>query len=201
MQPAEKCLRRHVYRIPEQLRYAFDFTDLNTPAKLISTVVLYSIVYRSNIVHHTMETVVTYSDMTATSVPSSRHLTGNMVYRTTFETQTSRKSLLRLVRPSGVLFEARLNGQDDGSLPWRPSELALTRFVRDGENVLEIEVVSSLQNSCGPLHEKFWDDNVRCGADALENELHARPEFSLFDYGLLGGVEIIMIRAWGYRQA
>lgn len=115
---------------------------------------------------------------------------GRMVYRAAFEAKQGAQTVLRLNNPSGILYKVRLNGSDAGNLLWRPFELDLTPLVKNGGNELEIEVISSLQNTWGPLHEKSGDDNMWCGPNAFEDEYAVRPEFSLFDYGLLGGAAI-----------
>ncbi len=117
---------------------------------------------------------------------------GRMVYRTSFEGEPGKTTFLRLANPSGILYKVRLNGRDAGSMLWQPFEIDLTPLVGKGVNELEIEVVSSLQNSWGPLHEPTGDDNQWCGPNAFEVDSQLRPELSLFDYGLLGGAEIVV---------
>lgn len=117
---------------------------------------------------------------------------GRMVYKTSF-TGESGRTFLRLKNPSGTLFKVRVNGADAGSILWRPWEIELTSLVKPGENSLEIEVVSSLQNTWGPLHEKTGDDNLWCGPDAFEVDHILREEINIYPYGLLGGAEIVRI--------
>lgn len=116
---------------------------------------------------------------------------GRMIYTTEFEWHGFGHSLLRLNNPSGTLFKVKVNGEDAGNILWRPYELDLAPFVRPGKNTLEIEVVSSLQNLWGPLHEAIGDDNQWCDPTAFENDALLREDFSIYPYGLLGGIEII----------
>ncbi|MGB9588296.1 MAG: hypothetical protein ACPL7O_08960, partial [Armatimonadota bacterium] len=95
--------------------------------------------------------------------------------------------------PSGILYKVRVNGRDAGNILWRPFQLDLTPLLQTGKNELEIEVVSSRQNSLGPLHEWEGDDNMWVGPDAFQAEPLLREELSLFDYGLLGGAELARI--------
>ncbi|MDX9980492.1 MAG: glycosyl hydrolase [Lentisphaeria bacterium] len=53
-----------------------------------------------------------------------------------------------------VLAKARLNGHAAGSIAWAPEEVELTPWVRKGANHLEIELVNSLRNLLGPLHNR-----------------------------------------------
>ena len=66
--------------------------------------------------------------------------------------------------------------------PWPPEAAA--------KSSQEIELVASPQNALGFLHDK---DGVDGDVVGFENERRVRPEFSLFDYGLLGGAEIVAI--------
>ena len=118
---------------------------------------------------------------------------GRMIYKTSFESIGNKQTLLRLVGPSGTLYKIKVNGQDAGNILWRPFELDITSFVKQGSNKLEVEVVSSLQNSWGPLHEKIGDDNFWCGPEAFTQEYILKEGINSFDYGLLGGAEIVEI--------
>lgn len=115
---------------------------------------------------------------------------GNMIYKAAIEKPASEgKAFLKLTRPSGILYKVKINGTEAGKILWRPFELEISKYLKDGRNELEITVVSSRQNSMGPLHERSGDDAV-AAPEFFENEALVREEFSLYDYGLLGGAEI-----------
>ena len=117
---------------------------------------------------------------------------GNMTYMTSVDIPgDGKRTFLRLNRPSGILYAIRVNGKDAGKILWRPFELELTPCLKAGRNGLEIEVISSRQNTFGPLHEREGDDYIGCGPGNFEAEGMIREEFSLFDYGLLGGAELV----------
>lgn len=118
---------------------------------------------------------------------------GRMVYKTTVEGKQGGGTILRLVNPSGILYKVRVNGNEAGSILWRPFELDISEHVKPGSNEVEIEVVSSLQNSWGPLHEKEGDAFLWCGPNAFEDDHVLREELNSFPYGLLGGVEIVSL--------
>lgn len=118
---------------------------------------------------------------------------GKMAYKTEIEAGSEERTFLRLNNPSGILYKVRVNGEEAGKILWRPFELELTPFLKSGKNELEIEVISSLQNSWGPLHEMMGDDYLWCGPNAFEDEGIIREELSLFNYGLLGGAELVRI--------
>lgn len=115
---------------------------------------------------------------------------GRMIYKTNFKCNR-KNAKLTLSRPSAMLINVRVNCKDAPSILWRPYETDLSNLVKKGDNALEIEVVSSLQNSFGPLHEINGDDNMWCGPNAFDVEEFIREEYSLFDYGLLDGGEIL----------
>jgi len=115
---------------------------------------------------------------------------GCMTYRTSITAETGR-IFLRLRNGAGTLFMVRLNGQPAGDILWRPHLLELTPFLQPGENTLEVEVVSSRMNTHGPIHERDGEMNIY---ENFEFEPMLRAEYSLFDYGLLNGAELVVIR-------
>jgi hypothetical protein len=120
---------------------------------------------------------------------------GSITYKTSVEKPTSGdRAFLKLKHPSGILYKVRVNGIDAGKILWRPYELEISKYLNEGANELEITVVSSRQNSMGPLHERGGDDAV-AAPEFFENEVLLRPEFSLYDYGLLRGVEIAVSKS------
>jgi len=119
---------------------------------------------------------------------------GRMIYKCDVNlADENQKLVLRLLRPSGTLFKVRVNSEEVGRILWRPYELNLSPFIKKGTNALEIEVVSSLQNTWGPLHNIEGDDFMWVGPNAFENDAELREEINLFDYGLLGGAELVII--------
>lgn len=90
-----------------------------------------------------------------------------------------KRFVLRLLNPSGTLFKIRVK--------WRPYEIDITGSVRPGQNSIEIDVFSSLQNTCGPLHQIEGEENVGIGPHCFEVASLVRRELSLMDYGLFGG--------------
>lgn len=119
---------------------------------------------------------------------------GAMVYQTQFhlDPNAARGTVaLQLNRPAGVLFHVRLNGEIVGDLLWRPWRLNLSKQARPGINNLEIEVVSSLQNSHGPLHLAEGETLSWQGPEAFENPALLMDAYAPTDTGLLNGAEIL----------
>jgi hypothetical protein len=118
---------------------------------------------------------------------------GRMVYKTEFNAKGSdKKTFLKILNPSGVLFKISVNGMDLGKILWSPYILEITPALKKGKNKVDVEVVTSLQNSWGPLHERDGDDNTWAGPNAFEDEDVIRNEFSLFNYGIKG-IEILAV--------
>jgi len=121
---------------------------------------------------------------------------GSMVYEATVAHRRRKgvHTFLRLRNPSGTLFIVRVNGVEAGRILWRPYALDLTDALKSGENSLEIEVVASSHNALGPLHVREGDDLRWFGPNSFEDENVLKEEFSLFDYGLLGGAELVHVK-------
>jgi len=121
---------------------------------------------------------------------------GSMVYQTALQHTPKKgaRTFLRLKNPSGTMFIVRVNGQEAGRLYWMPLSLDLTPLLRRGENTLEIEVVSSGHNAHGPLHVREGDAYLWFGPNSFEDEHCMKSEYSLFDYGLLDGAELVLVK-------
>ncbi len=99
---------------------------------------------------------------------------------------------LRLRDPRGTLFRFRVNGQDAGKILWAPYELDLTPFLQPGTNRLDVTVVGSRQNTFGPLHDRESDgEGAVASPFHYESESSLREQWSLHDYGLMGGAELV----------
>jgi hypothetical protein len=123
---------------------------------------------------------------------------GNMVYRRSIECthQPGRRTVLRLRKPAGTLFEIRVNGQTAGLLGWQPWELDISEFITDGTNELEVVVYGSLRNAFGPLHNKQYlehGNNWWIGPEAFTDEAHWTDRYMLAPYGLIGGAELVTL--------
>jgi len=45
-----------------------------------------------------------------------------------------------------------VNGNEASILGWKPYRVDITKYIQDGRNSVEVEVVNSLQNLLGPHH-------------------------------------------------
>jgi hypothetical protein len=84
--------------------------------------------------------------------------------------------VLALPELHAVLAKVRVNGQPAGEILWPPYEVDITEQVAEGENEIEIELVSSLRNLLGPHHRSTgepthtWGTAFDCPPD------RGRPE-------------------------
>jgi hypothetical protein len=84
---------------------------------------------------------------------------GRMRYRKKFllvrssPEQDVQRIVFQLERLDAVLVNITINGRNAGTLAWRPLEVDVTEYVNDGENVIELEFVSSCRNLLGPHHD------------------------------------------------
>lgn len=61
---------------------------------------------------------------------------------------------LRFAERCSTVTKVRVNGVPAGSVLWQPYEVPLEGLLREGENVIEVEIVDSLRNLLGPHHLK-----------------------------------------------
>ncbi len=102
---------------------------------------------------------------------------------------------LRLRNPSCILAKVSINGKLLDPMLWRPWEIEITDALKAGTNTIEIDLVSSRQNTHGPLHVTEGDSYNWFGPEAFEDERILRESFSLYGYGLLGKAEIVELES------
>ncbi len=99
---------------------------------------------------------------------------------------------LRIPEAKGSLFLVYVNGEGPIPICWHPLEANITRFIREGENEVWIDVVSTLRNTFGPLHNRSEDTWV--GPSSFTDEEDWTDSYVFVPYGLLRGAEIIIRR-------
>jgi hypothetical protein len=63
-----------------------------------------------------------------------------------------REAWLRFENLRAAVAHIHVNHQEVGSLAWQPHRIEISRALKVGENLIEIELVNSLRNLLGPLH-------------------------------------------------
>jgi beta-galactosidase/beta-glucuronidase len=111
---------------------------------------------------------------------------GTAIYEKSFlvpDSYHGRRLVLDLGRVSSVA-EVYVNGQEAGTLVWRPYRLDITKFIKPGENQLKIRVTNTEANAraVGPSHRILANIDV-CGLEGpveiepyIEQTLALKPE-------------------------
>ncbi|MFQ6095708.1 MAG: hypothetical protein ACE5NN_06160, partial [Candidatus Bathyarchaeia archaeon] len=122
---------------------------------------------------------------------------GTIRYKTRFNVKRTNgeEILIRLPGAKGSLFLVHVNGEGPIPICWQPLEADITKFVRDGENELAIDVVGSLRNTFGPLHHKLGDALTFVGPRTFVDEKNWVEAYQFAPYGLINGAEIMKRRS------
>jgi hypothetical protein len=102
--------------------------------------------------------------------------------------------LVRLPEAKGTLFQVRVNRKKPVPVVWRPLEADVTELVRKGRNELTIDVISSLRNTFGPLHNKlatpYFPLHYLVGPFSFDDERNWTDAYIQVPYGLINGAEV-----------
>ncbi len=66
----------------------------------------------------------------------------------------SRRAFLELPQMAAIVADVKVNTQPCGQIAWRPHRIEITNALREGENVVHVELYSSCRNLLGPHHHK-----------------------------------------------
>jgi len=121
---------------------------------------------------------------------------GNMFYSTQVKLpdRLSGRAMLRLLEPVGCGFVAHVNGQEVGAIPWQPWEIDVSEAVRPGLNSIGIEVLGTLRNTFGPLHNTDKRVGRWCGPASFSDVEHWSDSYQFVPYGLGRGAELVLSR-------
>jgi len=82
---------------------------------------------------------------------------GNMSYQVPVTFQPGQRIRVRLRQPvGGTTFLVTAGGRAVAQMGWQPWEADITAGLKPGRNLVELIVVSSLQNAFGPLHNDLY---------------------------------------------
>jgi len=124
---------------------------------------------------------------------------GTIRYKTRFRLpeEAEGQILVRFPNAKGTLFLVYVNHKGPVPVCWSPLEADVTSLVEKSENELEIDVVSSLRNTFGPLHHRLGDDLTFVGPETFVDEENWVDDYQFAPYGLMEGAEIV-IRGTGF---
>ena len=69
--------------------------------------------------------------------------------------------------PHAVLVKPKVNDYPARSICWAPYEVEIGEYLRDGENLFELELVNTLRNMLGPHHRPEGEPTVCFGQNAF----------------------------------
>jgi hypothetical protein len=124
---------------------------------------------------------------------------GTMRYKATFilddEPKDRERVLIRLPEAKGTLFLVKVNRKGPVPIVWRPLEAEVTDFMQKGKNELTVDVISSLRNTFGPLHNKlatpYFPLHYLVGPFSFTDEHNWTDAYIHVPYGLINGAEIV----------
>lgn len=70
------------------------------------------------------------------------------------ELNGDRRYFLTFPKSEATVIEARLNGQELGTVAWSPWEIEITEALRKGKNEVTLTLVNTLRNLLGPHHHR-----------------------------------------------
>ena len=115
-------------------------------------------------------------------------------YRQDFDVKKSSGSFfkIKLNNWKGSVSEVWVNGEKAGLVAWQPGELDVTKWLKDGENQVEVKVCGSLKNTFG----FFYSDNNNWifgphSWNSAPEKIPPASDYFLLDYGLFEPFNLI----------
>lgn len=92
---------------------------------------------------------------------------------------------------NGTVAEVIVNGQPAGIIGLEPYELNITRYIRQGENYIELKITGSLKNLLGPHFKNPAPGLAGPGHWKNVNENIPGEQYQMMDYGLFENYKLI----------
>jgi len=118
--------------------------------------------------------------------------------------RTHERAILVLPRLGAALAKVCVNDTPAGCIIGSPGELDVTQLVRQGENTLVIELVTTLRNLLGPHHRTTGEPDSAWGHEYIfypdwlqkpwDRQAHWTDDYFFLPFGLQEGVRIIITR-------
>ncbi|MFA6472442.1 MAG: hypothetical protein WCU00_10415, partial [Candidatus Latescibacterota bacterium] len=120
---------------------------------------------------------------------------GSIIYKMEFdlsEIDTYRYDL-DISGARGSTFALTVNGKEIGSVPFSPFRGEITGALKKGLNKVEVEVLSTLRNTLGPLHHSEGDSLDWTGPKEFVDEEHWTDSYQFVPYGFIEPPKLIQI--------
>ncbi|GAF74621.1 unnamed protein product, partial [marine sediment metagenome] len=86
-----------------------------------------------------------------------------------------------------------VNGTEIGDVPFSPFRADITGALQNGENKVEVEVISTLRNTLGPLHHVKGDNLNRTGPGEFCDEANWTDSYQFVPYGFIEPPKLVKI--------
>jgi hypothetical protein len=119
---------------------------------------------------------------------------GSMVYTKTIKMrpQPRKRYAVDLTGVAASVCAVKVNGKKRRIVAWAPRQADVTSDLVDGANTIEIEVISTLRNVMGPLHNKNRPATERVVFDsAFTDEKNWTDAYQLVPYGMMRGARLV----------
>lgn len=122
---------------------------------------------------------------------------GSLVYQLGFDLGSIRSSRweLDISGARGTVCRLTVNGTEIGAVPFPPYRGDITAALKKGANVVEIEVIGSLRNALGPLHNTEEERLELVGPAAFSDEEHWTDSCRFVPYGFIEPPKLVKIAA------
>ena len=140
-------------------------------------------------------------DLVAQGLPFFR---GHMVLEqvVTIEDLSGQRAFLEFDGLAAIVGSVTVNNRACGDICWRPHRVEVTDALREGENVVRVELYSSCRNLLGPHHHKagelfgvgphsFSDEPGWLGADKGQSVWV--DHYNFVPFGILAGAQIVWV--------
>jgi len=131
-----------------------------------------------------------FGDWTSQGYP---HYAGSMVYHGHYRYSPCAGQRVRLYLGEfeAIHVAVHVNGAPAGHIPWRSANgLDITDALREGDNALDIEVVSSPRNMLGPLHLATGREPWTDWRSFRRTDETYTPDYVLKQWGLIGQIHV-----------
>jgi len=93
------------------------------------------------------------------------------------------RAMLEIGDLNTVVATVLVNGKEAGQIFVKPYEIEITDFLREGENIIEIQLTNSLRNLLGPHHHKVVEP-IFVGPETFSDELNWTETYQFVPLGV-----------------
>lgn len=92
---------------------------------------------------------------------------------------------------NGTVAEVIVNGESAGIIAWQPYRADVSKLIKKGTNTVEVKVIGSHKNLFGLFYGKPRGQVSPALMKRAPEKAPAPTEYDLFDYGLMGGINLL----------